>query len=1449
MTNPDGSTTEDIYDQHGNLIRQIQQILPTGTLAAGYEVTVHTYDYGTFSIEDAEYIGSSIGPNTVFDEADYQPFFVAGTDLAGVRFTQQPAQLASETNYFFSTDDDNIPLSDNGQIESQTTYTENSDGVLVPQTTSYSEYVNGKPGTITDSSGAYTVNSYDGNGNLKSTKQYASETAYLDNQTPLNATDYTYTNGVSNVPSGLPVATTRPGNGGSGSITTSSNDYFGTVSATSPSYVVALPGSADPYDSAGMLASSTDVNNVPTFYDYDELGDQILSYTPKSTDEGSSPNAWDVTVTEYDWDGRVTETETGTILNPSNATAPSFTVASNSATPGAVTFNTTANPIYNDVSQSNGGTLVATHTNYDASGRVENSTDQYGGVTSYVFDVSGNLIETINPDGTETITEYDDQNRPVLSTDPFNPSNIGTIPIMGTATKYDSAGRVIETDRVSGIGISVTGITGDVGTVSVTATGTVESTSTTTYNANGSVASTTDAEGLTTDYTYYPDGQQETVTEENVPVYGANGPQVIPTLYNYDADGRQTSVIGPTGVLESGTVYDALGRATKTIYADGSFTETLYSVEGEPVTVDGEGELILPSPTVSIPAGGSETVQIAQRKIGDPINATFDIYDKAGNLVEVYQPEVLNNAGTTEVYPETTYGYDTAGNETIQIDANEYAAYATWQAANPTLPVTQYTGVATRYAYDENGNMLTEMLPNGESESWTYNQFGQVATQTDFDQNVATYTYYTSGVNAGKIEQVVYTGSGKTTQSVNYTYDNLGRQKTIVDLTGTTTYSYDQFSNLIEVNGPEGDIHYVYNALGEHTETYTTSNDTLYSYDDLGRLDLVQVTKLNGSTVNQATTYAYDVSGNLAMESQPDDMQTTYQYNALNELTDELVVNTSTHKSVFAEHYDILDNGLRSDVIDTRYNSDTNNTIFSQTETSWSYDANGHLTDETLTVLAGGSNAPAAYHNHFAFDLDGNRIQEIIYSGNTTTVADTINYTYNSDNQLKEEKETLGTGTTVVYDTIYNYDNNGSLTSSVRTGSGAVTDTYTYDVRNRMGIATVNGVTTNYAYDDSDVRISETTGSSSTYYLNDTNNPTGYTKAIQESSTAGGTPTRSYVLGLDVDGQSDSTNGTLYLLTDGHGSTRALVDLSGTIQEEENYDSFGNLLSSTGAQSVAANSKTPWLYGGGGLYDPGSGFTYNLDRYVDGFWWTQKDNITEIPGDLMNADLYVYVDANPVNMGDATGHDSEFYTFTNGIAAHILFSAYVLTRGFMPHLIGPDATKGKNYYELKPITHLSDGESQIDDENQMFGYDVTWGAQGYMRGNATDIVQGGIPTPIGYILGDGGIVYLMTLYVQNNPMEPSGLDGQAFVLYSLSPVIPPQGFVVPKIVPAPKQRQYQIIPPSQRYSLPISTTYDYQTLAELGAVTVLGGAAIYTYGPPVLEAIGGLIALFFTLTA
>jgi RHS repeat-associated protein len=249
---------------------------------------------------------------------------------------------------------------------------------------------------------------------------------------------------------------------------------------------------------------------------------------------------------------------------------------------------------------------------------------------------------------------------------------------------------------------------------------------------------------------------------------------------------------------------------------------------------------------------------------------------------------------------------------------------------------------------------------------------------------------------------------------------------------------------------------------------------------------------------------------------------------------------------------------------------------------------------------------------------------------------------YNDDNELSSSTVAVSGGATT---TITNsYDANGSLVYSASTTGGVTTtSTYTYALRNKMIDYAVNGTTeASYVYDDAGNRVQEAVTSDGTtttsYYLIDSNNPTGYAKAIQQSTTLGGTPTLSYILGPSIVAQSSSA-GVLYFLTDGHGSTRALINTGGQVatvggvSQVFDYDAFGDALDFT--PTAAA---TTWLFGGDGFYDPASGWTYQLARWRNGFWFTQQDPAGPFaPGDLADADLYVYVGGNPINLSDPTG--------------------------------------------------------------------------------------------------------------------------------------------------------------------------------------------------------------------
>ena len=155
------------------------------------------------------------------------------------------------------------------------------------------------------------------------------------------------------------------------------------------------------------------------------------------------------------------------------------------------------------------------------------------------------------------------------------------------------------------------------------------------------------------------------------------------------------------------------------------------------------------------------------------------------------------------------------------------------------------------------------------------------------------------------------TGSGKATQTVTYTYNDLNQQATISDASGTTTgFAYDDFGNLTESQTPEGTIWYVFDAAtGNHTETYTANTETYYGYDLQGRLTTVTIDELNGTTLTTplVTTYGYDPVGNKISETDPNGDLIAYAYDALNRLTGETITDGST--TLFDEQFTLNDNG------------------------------------------------------------------------------------------------------------------------------------------------------------------------------------------------------------------------------------------------------------------------------------------------------------------------------------------------------------------------------------------------------------------------------------------------------------------------------------------------------------------------------------------------------------
>jgi RHS repeat-associated protein len=218
---------------------------------------------------------------------------------------------------------------------------------------------------------------------------------------------------------------------------------------------------------------------------------------------------------------------------------------------------------------------------------------------------------------------------------------------------------------------------------------------------------------------------------------------------------------------------------------------------------------------------------------------------------------------------------------------------------------------------------------------------------------------------------------------------------------------------------------------------------------------------------------------------------------------------------------------------------------------------------------------------------------------------------------------------TQVYDaddrlTVDTYDANGNtLTSSGKT--------FAYDFANRL--TSVNAGAVTMLYDGDDNRVAK----GSTQYLVDEQSPTGLSQVVEEISS--GAVQRSYAYGLQRISQDRVVSGSIvptFYSYDGHGDVRLLTDSTGTVTDTYDYDSFGNLINSTGStpnvylyQGEQFDSETGFYYLRARYYNPATGRLLTVDSAM-----TADDNPA-------SAHPYLYAGANPVNQTDPTGQAFE----------------------------------------------------------------------------------------------------------------------------------------------------------------------------------------------------------------
>lgn len=238
----------------------------------------------------------------------------------------------------------------------------------------------------------------------------------------------------------------------------------------------------------------------------------------------------------------------------------------------------------------------------------------------------------------------------------------------------------------------------------------------------------------------------------------------------------------------------------------------------------------------------------------------------------------------------------------------------------------------------------------------------------------------------------------------------------------------------------------------------------------------------------------------------------------------------------------------------------------------------------------------------YQYDSVGNR-KQLLVNGTTANT-----YTYDPDDRLGSDQ----------------YDADGNTTNSGGTAN-------TYDFENHM---TQHGLVT-LVYDGDGNRVSEAVGGTTTNYLVDTQNPTGYAQVVDELQN--GTVARTYSFGLDRISETQTLNSVLttsFYGYDGHGSVRELTNSAGAVTDTYDYDAFGNLINQTGS------TPNNYLFAGE-QYDPALNLYYNRARYLNtttGRFWSMDDDEGD-DDSPMSLHKYTYAENNPVNNLDLSGNE------------------------------------------------------------------------------------------------------------------------------------------------------------------------------------------------------------------
>ena len=929
---------------------------------------------------------------------------------------------------------------------------------------------------------------------------------------------------------------------------------------------------------------------------------------------------------------------------------------------------------------------------YDSKGNVTRMINQQGHITDYEYNDNGELIRQINPDGGVLQMKYNDEGRLIERIAPhpedepdewfttkYTPHPNGQVARVDFPTgaalvmEYDNKGNLTRQEdadgnllfaRTYGPDGVVTSDTGRFGTIIYED-----------FTSHGKPRKVTDPFGVVTTYTYDANGNATSVSDpylsglvtfddkdrdvnmtfsDGVSITSTYGIDDMPLVVESTTGERHERLLNTagqvrgvefTGGVQVDYSYNSDGLLSKMsqpigdteLDIEASKVQSRTDVRGNTVNFEYDSMGRITQQTNSLGHTVRQTVDEANRVrsmtnernktwlmsyepnktiITDPLNRTEELEFNSHGLplrlrrangavqeitylhTDPYADPESTPATLTDIGGRTiSYGYNSHGHPILYTNHNQEEYTMTWNDRLGVLTsVTGPAGNSRGFSYDTLGRLEVVTFGDGGTLGFTYDAGGRIQTKTRPSGTRFDFTY-----------DAAFNNTGWTTtagESVGMVWNTAAQLTSTTDATGTTSYGYD---------GPD-------------LETITNADGSVMTYDHdvLGRLKSVTVT---AGAHTQSTTYGYDEVGNLTSVIDPNNLETTMTYDDVNRLESRT-----------------LPNGIRTEYA---YN------LVDQMTGVTHYDANGNVL-RSLTYERQGIGEPTRItredgsYRTFTYD-DNLRVQNESYYDAADVLIESIDYTYDPAGNRETRVTAAGTET-------YAYDT-GNRLASVTGPLG--TETYTHDADGRITAINRGGVSRTLEYDSLDllttVRDGGTAVASFNYDAVGRRVGTGETSAGRKVTVGPLTdPVRvqshlvraaddsvvaGYAFAHEKPLMRTTPTGSVYYLTDAKGSVIALTDETGQIVADFDYDSFGNMRSSSGpAAALDAQVGGDFRFHGEWL-DEATSFYFLRARHYDPqtgrFLSRDSAEVSEREPESLNA--YIFANSNPHVYSDPLG--------------------------------------------------------------------------------------------------------------------------------------------------------------------------------------------------------------------